>query len=62
MEYVLPGKFQSDEIEKRFSMYRQMSGGNYNVSVAQIIDSEKKRGKFMFSSCLGQLPKNGNIY
>jgi hypothetical protein len=40
--YVLPGKFQTDKLEKRFSMYRQFNGGNYNVSVTQVMETEKK--------------------
>lgn len=40
--YVLLGKFQTDSLEGRFGQYRQMSGGNYHVSVAQILQSEKK--------------------
>lgn len=40
--YVLPGRFQTDNLELRFSQYRQLSGGNYNVSVRQIMESEKK--------------------
>ncbi|XP_064120459.1 uncharacterized protein LOC135225155 [Macrobrachium nipponense] len=42
MDYILPGKFQTDNLEARFSKYRQMSGGNYNISVRQIFESEKK--------------------
>ena len=41
-QYVLLGKFQTDMLEFRFGQYRQMSGANYNVSVAQIIESERK--------------------
>ena len=40
--YVLPGKFQTDNLEARFGQYRQMSGGNYNISCQQIYESEKK--------------------
>ncbi|GBN92749.1 hypothetical protein AVEN_151795-1 [Araneus ventricosus] len=41
-EYILLGKFQTDSLEARFGQYRQMSGGNYNVSCLQIFESEKK--------------------
>jgi hypothetical protein len=41
-KYVLLGKFQTDNLEFRFGQYRQMSGTNYNVSVTQIMESEKK--------------------
>ncbi len=40
-KYVLLGQLQSDSIEKRFGWYRQLSGGNYFVSVRQIIEAEK---------------------
>jgi len=40
--YVLLGKFQTDNLEFRFGQYRQMSGANYNVSVNQVMESEKK--------------------
>ena len=36
------GKFQTDQLENRFGIYRRMSGCNYNVSVTQILESEKK--------------------
>jgi hypothetical protein len=42
MSYVLTGKFQTDCLERRFSMYRRMSGTNYHVSPSQVYDSEKK--------------------
>jgi hypothetical protein len=38
----LTGKFQTDSLERRFGQYRQLSGGNYNVSVQQVLESEKK--------------------
>lgn len=41
-EYVLLGKFQTDCLEDRFGKYRQLSGGNYHVSIRQIYESEKK--------------------
>ena len=39
--YVLPVRFQSDPLEKRFSQYRQMSGGNFLVSLKEVQDTEK---------------------
>ena len=41
-KYVLLGKFQTDDLEARFGQYRQMSGACYNISFAQVIESEKK--------------------
>ena len=40
--YILLAKFQTDQLEKRFGLYRSTSGCNYNVSVTQILESEKK--------------------
>lgn len=40
--YVLTGKLQTDNLEARFGQYRQLAGGNYNVTVTQIIEAEKK--------------------
>ena len=39
MEYVLLGKLQSDRLENEFGIYRQGSGGNYFISVEQVISS-----------------------
>ena len=41
-KYVLTGKFQSDSLEGRFSWYRQLLGGNYYLSVKQILDNKRK--------------------
>ena len=40
-EYVLLVRFQSDPIERRFSVYRQMSGGRFLVSLKEVVNSEK---------------------
>lgn len=42
MSYVLLGKFQTDVLESRFGKYRQLAGSQYNVSLRQIFESEKK--------------------
>lgn len=42
IEVFLCGNFQTNDLEKRFGRYRQLSGCNYNVSVKQILESEKK--------------------
>nr|CAD7461345.1 unnamed protein product [Timema tahoe] len=36
------GDPQNDNIESRFGQYRQMSGGNYHISVTEILESERK--------------------
>ena len=41
-QFALLGKFQSDPIEARFGLYRQLSGGNFFISLRQLLDSEKK--------------------
>ena len=39
MKYILTGHIQSDRLEAEFGIYRQQSGGNYNISVQQVINS-----------------------
>jgi len=41
-KYVLFGKLQSDQLEGRFGIYRQVNGASYFVSVRQILQAEKK--------------------
>ena len=36
------GKFQTDNIESRFGLYRMLSDSNYLVSVVEVLQSEKK--------------------
>ena len=38
MKYVLTGHLQSDRIEAEFGIYRQQSGGKYNISVKQVVN------------------------
>ena len=40
-EYVLLSRFSTDPIERRFSRYRQMSGGRFLVSLREVVSSEK---------------------
>ena len=40
-EFVLTGRLQSDAIERRFSRYRQMSGGRFLVSLREVLNSER---------------------
>ena len=42
LNYVLLGACQSDKLESRFGWFRQMSGGNYWISLKQVLDSERK--------------------
>ncbi len=63
-KYVLLGKFQSDPIERRFSWLRQLSGGNYYISVRQLLENEKKiraTSLVKFSQCsLTEIRSLGN--
>ena len=40
--YVLLGKYVSDPIEGRFGWYRQANGGNFFISIKQLLLAEKK--------------------
>ncbi|GBM73050.1 hypothetical protein AVEN_268527-1 [Araneus ventricosus] len=33
LNFILPGKFQTDNLESRFGLYRQMPGSNYHISM-----------------------------
>jgi hypothetical protein len=51
VKYVLPGKFQTHNLELRFSRYRSLSSCNYHISFRQILESEKQiRTKRIFDS------------
>ena len=50
--YVLSGKFMSDPIEGRFGWYRQVNGGNFFMSIKQLLEAEKK------IRCLSLLQQN----
>ena len=38
--YILTGRLQNDPLERRFSQYRQMSGGRFLVSLREVYKSE----------------------
>ena len=40
-DYVLVSRLQSDPVERRFSQYRQMSGGRFLVGLREVINSER---------------------
>ena len=40
-DYVMMARFQSDPLERRFSQYRQMSGGRFLVSLREVNNSER---------------------
>ena len=39
--FVVSCRYQSDPLEKRFSRYRQMSGGRFLVSLREVLSSER---------------------
>ena len=39
-EYIMTGRFQTDPLERRFSQYRQMSGGRFLISLKEVLKSE----------------------
>jgi len=51
-KYLLSGKIMSDPIEARFGWYRQVNGGNFFMSVRQLLLAEKK------IKCLSLLQKH----
>ena len=40
-QFVLTSRLQSDPVERRFSQYRQMSGGRFLVSLREVQNSER---------------------
>ena len=40
-DYILTARLQSDPIERRFSQYRQMSGGRFLVSLREVPNTER---------------------
>ena len=42
ISYVLPGMLQTDDLERRFGRYRNLSGCTYHVSLNDLLESEKK--------------------
>jgi hypothetical protein len=41
MNYVLLGNFQTDALEHRFGKSRQLTGGQYHISIRQLYESEE---------------------
>ena len=40
MQYILPGKFQTDHLEVKFGQYWQLNGDQYNISIHQVFGCE----------------------
>jgi THAP domain/Transposase protein len=54
ISYILPGKFTTEKLEKRFGKYRLLGGSNYNISFDDAINAEKKiRLKHIFRKAAG---------
>ena len=60
-EYVLPGKIQSDRLEAEFGIYRQSSGGNYLISVEQVVTSLSMQRLKLYDKLNIQQPANTEI-
>ena len=52
----MTGRLQSDPIERRFSQYRQMSGGRFLVSLREVLNSER------ILSCPSLIKENINFW
>ena len=52
--FILTAKFQSDDLEGEFGVYRQLSGGVYFVGVEQVLNSANVRTR-QFINNLGQI-------
>ena len=39
-QFIMTARMQSDPVERRFSRYRQISGGNFLVSLRVVLNSE----------------------
>ena len=40
-DFIILARFQTDPLEKQFSQYRQMSWGNFLVSLREVLQSER---------------------
>lgn len=56
--YVLPGKIQTDVLEKRFGRYRSLSGNNYNISVVQVCEDWRVIPFLLFQSLKNRTKNN----
>ena len=56
MNYVILRKLQIEPLVKRFSQYRQMSGGRFLVSLRVVLNSER------ILKCRSLLNENMNIW
>ena len=55
-DYILTARLQSDPIERRFSQYRQMSGGRFLVSLREVRNTER------ILSCRSLINNNINFW
>ena len=57
--YILLGKFRTDYLETPFGQYRQMSGGNHNISWVQVLEVGRKLKIFRLINVYSQ--QNGKF-
>ena len=55
-DYILTARLQSDPIERRFSQYRQMSGGRFLVSLREVRNTQR------ILSCRSLIKKDVNFW
>ena len=60
--YVLLGRHTSDPIEKLFGIWRQSSGANYYLSVADIVYTNRIKWSQIVNCYIEQLPQRSNSY
>ena len=48
MQYILPGRFQTDYLEEKFDQYRRLSGDHYNIPIQQVFECEKSLECYQF--------------
>ena len=42
ISYILTGRFQTDDLESRFSFYRQLAGSQSNISLQKLFECGNK--------------------
>lgn len=61
MDFVVIGKFMTDNLEARFGQYKQLSGANSLIPVEEVLQSERKlrvSSLLWFDSfCKGEIPR-----
>ncbi len=58
--YVLLGRYTNDHIEKLFGKWRQASGSNYFISVADVVHTQRIQWTKVTNLCLGRSLESGS--